>query len=95
MFEGRRRRPVGHIFVATSSATGKGVIPFQDFAPQYTVPNSPTEKGRRAGWINLCTSEDIGIGSLPIHERSVKMKNKNKILSFLRVDIVPVNFKDL
>ena len=52
-------------------------------------------KGRRAGWVNLRTSEDNGIGSFPIHGRSVTMKNGNKILSFLRVTIVPLNFKDL
>ena len=91
MFEGRRRQAVGHIFVATSLVTGKGVIPFQDFALQYTVPNSPTAKGKRAGWVNLCTAEDNGIGSFPMHERSVKMKNRNKILSFLRVTIVLLN----
>ena len=36
---------------------GKGSYSFSRLCPSILIPNSPRAKGRRAGWVNLCTSE--------------------------------------
>ena len=50
LFDGRRRRPVRHIFVATSSVMGKGGTRSQDFVPVYWSPiPRQQKKGEPAG----------------------------------------------